>query len=393
MSSSSTNRSRGRHQVSQPAAGWIPTIADALKRSGSSFGFVLSEIPGNDRIGEVMNAIKGIEGESKYIKEGYQYVGDGSAHQWRLATADDHYPTMSYGITSFHKEWQDIQARLTCPYHYVSIGPGTGEKDREVLQHLVGMLGDDEKIVYVPVDISPQLLRMGVNSALRATGLLDKVDVLPMELDIASERELETLKVVVEELGATAGVLISLLGNTLSNFHNPDSVLSSLGSLLSSEEDRLFLEVATTHKADETHVRRAAAEYQGSDPFLMFAMETLCDYTDLPRESDRVKAVGELEEDIIKVTTNYQMDKATKVRIGRSRSTFTLRKNEPIELIVCRKFTDGALLSMLQEFNEIGVHRSIPNKGFGSTMYLLSASKDSRHLARSHPVAAMPGTD
>jgi uncharacterized SAM-dependent methyltransferase len=374
-----------------PAAGWLPTIADALKRSRSSFSFVLSEIPGTDRIGEVMNAIKGIEGESKYIKEGYQYVGDGPAHQWKLATADDHYKTMSYGITSFHEEWRDIQAKLNAPYHYVSIGPGTGEKDREILRHLVGKLSDGETIAYVPVDISPQLLRMGVNSGLRGIKR-DKVDVLGMELDIASERELETLKVVVEELGRTAGVLISLLGNTLSNFHDPPAILSSLGSLLSSDEDRLFLELATTHKADEAHVKRAAAEYQGSDPFLLFAMETLCDYTNLLRESDLVTAVGEVEDDVIKVSTNYQLDKAAKVRIGKSGSTFNLRKEEPIELIVCRKYTDGALASMLEDFGQVEVHKSEPVRGFGSSMYLLSSSKKARS-PKTHPVAAMPTGD
>jgi L-histidine Nalpha-methyltransferase len=389
MSDTAASRGGGTKKSSSSAAGWIPTIADALKQSRSSFGFVLMEIPGTDRIGEVMNAIRGIGGESKYIKEGYQYVGDVPAHQLMLATVDDHYKTMSYGITSFHEEWRDIQAKLTSPYHYVSIGPGTGEKDREVLRHLVGKLGDGERIAYVPVDISPQLLGMGVNSGLRGIKL-DKVDVLPMELDIASERELATLKIVVEELGRTAGVLISLLGNTLSNFHHPPTILSRLKSLLSSEEDRLFLELATTHKADEAHAKRAAAEYQSSDPFLLFAMETLCDYTDLPRGTDRVRAVGEIENDVVKVTTNYQLDKATKVRIGRSGSTFNLRKDEPIELIVCRKYTDSALASMLKDFGQAASHKSEPVRGFGSSMYLLSVAEKATRTARTHPVAAMP---
>jgi uncharacterized SAM-dependent methyltransferase len=392
MSDTAATRSRHTSQASSPAAGWIPTIADALKRAESSFGFVLTEIPGSDRVGDVMNAIKGIEDEPKYIKEGYQYVGDGPAHQWKLATADDHYKTMSYGITSFHTEWRNIKAKLDTPYHYVSIGPGTGEKDREILGHLVSKLGEGETIVYVPVDISPQLLRMGVSSGLRINDL-DRVVVLPMELDIASEVELATLKVVVEELGRTAGVLISLLGNTLSNFHDPAAMLMSLGSLLSSEEDRLFLELAATNKADEAHVKRAAAEYQASDPFLLFAMETLCDYTDLLRETDLVKVVGEVEDGIIKVTTNYQLDKTTKVRIGKSGSTFTLHKGEPIELIVCRKYTDSALASMLEGFDLMEVHKSAAKRGFGSSMYLLSAPGEAGEGAVSHPVAAMPAVE
>lgn len=392
MSETSVRRKAGTSQSSAPAAGWIPTIADALKRSRSSFGFVLSEIPGTDRIGEVMNAIKGIEGESKYIKEGYQYVGDGPAHQWKLATADDHYKTMSYGISSFHEEWQDIQAQLNCPYHYVSIGPGTGEKDQEILRHLIGLLDEGETMAYIPVDISPQLLRMGVNNALRGNKR-DKVEVLQMEVDIASERELETLKVVVEELGRTAGVLISLLGNTLSNFHNPDAILSSVGSLLSSAEDRLFIELATTRKADEAHMKRAATEYKGSDPFLCFAMETLCDYTDLPRDADFVDVVGEVEDDVIKVTTNYRLDKPRKVRIGKSGSSFSLRKGEPIELIVCRKYTDSALSSMLAGFTQIELQKSEAIKGFSTSRMLLAGQESGSSGPHAHPVAAMPSTE
>jgi uncharacterized SAM-dependent methyltransferase len=376
-------------QSEEAAVGRIPSIDHALKRSRSPFGFVLSEMQPTDRIGEVMNAIKGIEGESKYIKDGYQYVGDGPAHLWKLATADDQYKTMNYGITSFHEEWGDIQKELTSPYHYVSVGPGTGEKDQEILRHLCGLLGDEETIAYVPVDISPQLLRIGVSAGMRGISR-DQVEVLPMELDITSERGLATLKVIVEELGRTAGVLISLLGNTLSNFRDPATILANIGSLLSSENDRLFLELATTHRADETQVRRAAAEYQGSDLFLEFAMATLCDYTDLPRETDPVKTTGELEGDIIKVTTSYQLDKTRRVRIGNSSSTFTLSKGEPIELIVCRKYTDGALVLMLEHFGHVAVHSAESSRGFGSSMYLLSRPKGTREEANPHPVAAMP---
>lgn len=389
MTGNAVGQGGGVSESVSAAIGRIPSIDHALKRSRSHFGFVLSEMHPTDRIGEVMNAIKGIEAESKYIKDGYQYVGDGPAHLWKLATADDHYKTMNYGITSFHEEWLDIQDQLTSPYHYVSIGPGTGEKDQEILRHLCGLLDDGDTIAYVPVDISPQLLRIGVSAGMRGINR-DQVEVLPTELDITSDKGLATLKVIVEELGRTAGVLVSMLGNTLSNFRDPAAVLTSIGSLLSSENDRLFLELATTQSADETQVRRAAAEYQGSDLFLEFAMATLCDYTDLPRETDPVNTTGELEGDIIKVTTSYQLDKARKVRIGNSSSTFTLSKAEPIELIVCRKYTDGALVSMLEDFGHVAVHSAESSKGFGSGMYLLSAAKEAGQEESPHPVAMMP---
>src|SRR5262245_19691835 len=95
MVDNAASREGGTGQSSSPTLRWMPLISDALSRTRSSYGFVLSEMPGTDRIGEVMNAIRGIESGAKYIKDGYQYVGDGPAHQWKLATADDQYPTMS----------------------------------------------------------------------------------------------------------------------------------------------------------------------------------------------------------------------------------------------------------------------------------------------------------
>jgi uncharacterized SAM-dependent methyltransferase len=386
--STANNEPNETAQLASADAGRIPAIGAALKRAKSPFGFVLSETQPTDRIGEVMNAIKGIEGESKYIKDGYQYVGDGPAHLWKLATADDQYKTMNYGITNFHEEWGDIQEKLATPYHYVSIGPGTGEKDQEILRHLTSLTKTDT-IVYVPVDISPQLLRIGVSYAARGLSR-DRVEVLPMELDITSERGLAALKVTVEELGQTAGVLISLLGNTLTNFREPANVLANLRSLLCSTHDRLFLELATTDKANESQVKRAVAEYQGSDLFLQFAMATLCDYTDLSRDTDPVVSTGELDGDVITVTTSYRRpDKALRVRIGNS-STFTLKKDEPIELIVCRKYLETTVTSMLADFHQVEVHKAPSSRGFGSNMYLLSADRSSEHSASPHPVAAMP---
>jgi histidine-specific SAM-dependent methyltransferase len=388
---SSTSSDRRLPAPASTIAERIPAIAGALQRSRSPFGFVLSEMQPTDRIGEVMNAIKGIESESKYIKDGYQYVGDGPAHLWKLATADDQYKTMNYGIMNFHEEWSEIRETLTTPYHYVSIGPGTGEKDQEILRHL-SSLGGTDTIVYVPVDISPQLLRIGISAGMRGISR-DRVELLPTELDITSERGLATLKIITEELGKTAGVIISLLGNTLSNFRDPAPMLAGMGSLLSSDNDRLFLELATTDKANDTQVKRAVGEYQGSDLFLQFAMATLCDYTDLPRETEPVTSTGEAEGDVIKVTTSYRPNKARRVRIGNS-STFSLNRNEPIELIVCRKYTDKALTSMLDSFTVLATHNAPLSRGFGSNMYLLARpGEQSKHTTSPHPVAAMPTTN
>ena len=100
-------------------------ISDAVKQLrtlDSPLGFGLWDTRTADRRGEVMDAIKGTGGQVKHIKDGYQYVGGFPAHMWRLATADDHYKTLRYGIKQFRKEWEPIRDALVKPYHYVSIG-------------------------------------------------------------------------------------------------------------------------------------------------------------------------------------------------------------------------------------------------------------------------------
>ena len=91
------------------------------------------------RIGKITQAIKGVRKRGRRIEDGYQYVGGFPAHMWKMATADPQYKTLSHGIDTFSSRWDVLRAKVRSRMHYVSIGPGTGEKDAAVLKHLASL--------------------------------------------------------------------------------------------------------------------------------------------------------------------------------------------------------------------------------------------------------------
>jgi L-histidine N-alpha-methyltransferase len=353
----------------------IATTIEQVRSLDGPLGFGLWEMRTAARIGEVMGAIKGTGGKPKHIKDGYQYVGGFPAHMWRLATNDDHYKTLSYGIETFHRRWGPIRQELTMPFHYVSIGPGTGEKDQTILRHLQSLL-DGQTIVYVPVDISPELLRYALDVSMREIDQ-QQVEVLPIELDITNEDALDGLRAVIDAIRGETPVLLSLLGNTLANFHDDVDMLRRIASLLSDPSDLFFLELATTGDANDQTAAQAASEYEGSLSFNQFAMATLREYTNLHLGLGKVVPTAEVEDGVISITTRFSAAKRLTVE-SKDGDTFVLEKGEDIELYKSRKYTAEALKELLSELTRRANTRSGYSgkagggTGFGIAMQLLS---------------------
>jgi L-histidine Nalpha-methyltransferase len=363
----------GDSDPSRPSkmAALMADIIVSLRRGKSPLGVMLSETYTAGRLGEVMSAIiGGDDTTSRYIKEGYQYTGDNGARLWRAATVDEDYRTISWGIHQFHEHWHAIEARLTGPYHYVSIGPGTGEKDQTILQHLQQQAGE-QTIVYVPVDISRALLRIGVDVALRGVNR-ERVEVLPVELDITNEDALSALRLVLQRLSLDAGLLISLLGNTLANFRDDRQMLTNISHLLGSDRDLLFLELATATDATKSLAAQAAREYDNSKSFRQFCMASLFEYTDLNERKGKVECVGELgAKDVLRITTRFRAHKRTRVRV-QTGEDFTLDAHESIELLLSRKYTQPAIDRFLDGLTQVEAETTKFADGFGIAMYLLA---------------------
>ena len=333
------------------------------------------------RIGQVTQAIKGGKKKLRRIEDGYQYVGGFPAHMWKLATADAQYKTLSHGIHTFPSRWNTLRSEIGSRMNYVSIGPGTGEKDGFVLKHLEGLASSP--IVYIPVDISSDLLRMSLDVSMQ--GIDDTIiDVLPVELDIASDLGLEGLKKVID-LMTDGPVLLSLLGNTLANFRKDAAMLDRIARLLSGSDDMLLMELATAKDATEDLANLAASEYEGSVSFRNFVMAALTQYTNCTAESGNVSYDGAVSGKAIEITTYFSPKKRLEIYVSDT-DHFALGTKESIELYRSRKYTQEALTSLFSEFSELEKKETAYSKQFGVMTSLLRYG-ESKHDWTPHPAA------
>ena len=191
---------------------------------------------------------------------------------------------MNQSIANFATLWSQLfRASSLQAYEYVSLGVGSGEKDRQVLQSLCGL---NSALHYFPVDMSPEMLRIGAREATRGT-LIGRRRVLPIQIDFSFEENVRELRDLLDVVISENAALISLLGNTLSNFDDDKKLLETIRTLIR-PGDRLLLEVACTESLSEEAQRAAAAEYAGSRMFKEFVSSALVRNTDLHVDTESV---------------------------------------------------------------------------------------------------------
>jgi L-histidine N-alpha-methyltransferase len=185
-------------------------------------------------------------GDGKRITSGFSYLGIEPAIAWANACRDHLYPVMKQSIESFDRRWCSIRPSLDGrPYHYVSLGPGDGQKDGAILQHL---RRDNAQLCYVAVDMSAEMLRLAVHALTRQLKL-SRSRVLPVQLDFSSQNNITELRNLLHRLFGEEAILYSLLGNTVTNFENDTELLRMLAEHLLRPQDRFVLEVATNEPA------------------------------------------------------------------------------------------------------------------------------------------------
>ena len=292
-------------------------------------------------------------GDGKCITSGFSYLGAESAIAWVNACHDHLYPVMKQSIESFDKRWCSIRPSLEGKsYHYVSLGPGDGQKDAVILQDL---RRDNTKLCYVAVDMSPEMLRLGVRALTRQLKL-SRSSILPVQLDFSSQDNVAELRRLLHGLFGEDAVLFSLLGNTMTNFENDTELLRMLAEQLLRPQDRFVLEVATTRQLDDTLAQEAAEEYGRSRTFREFATSALMHYTDLQIDMDSVLFQGSVEEErALLVKIIYQNRTGREIRLTLpDRTNVSFPQEDTVRLCISRKYAQHHLDSLLAES---GVHK------------------------------------
>ncbi|MFC8943395.1 L-histidine N(alpha)-methyltransferase, partial [Streptomyces griseoincarnatus] len=106
-----------------------------------------------------------VSGDGKRVPSGYAYWGIGPTIAWFNASNDPTYMVIKVGTEMFRRQWRSISPLVTdeC-VHLVSLGVGTGAKDGMFLET---MRRANPSMLYVPVDMSAEMLRTGSRTAVQ----------------------------------------------------------------------------------------------------------------------------------------------------------------------------------------------------------------------------------
>lgn len=296
----------------------------------------------SDQLAELTDSLKhppNSDGLGKRIQSGFSYWGVESTVAWCEAVSDRFYPVMRESHERFAQRWQEISTHvLGHGFHYVSLGPGTGEKDATVLADLVAEKPDT---CYIPVDMSAEMLRFPIHRPLRSVRI-NPVRIIPVQVDFSDEAIVTELRRRLDWWLPGEKFVFSLLGNTIANFDRDGELLEMLTEILLRPADLLVMEVATTTSADAQHAVRAADEYRKSRRFREFVTCSLQHYTDLTIDLEKpgLEFNGAAEGDqAIAITMLYRNTTGETIRIALpDRSTVEFPPDDTIRLYLTRKY-------------------------------------------------------
>lgn len=316
-------------------------------------------------------------GDEKQIPSGFAYWGIGPTIAWAYACNDPLYLVMKEGIDSFGGRWHKIQPKLKDKkYHFVSLGVGTGMKDRNILRFF---LKNNPDLLYFPVDMSAEMLRLGVQGV--AKGLqLKGSQILPVQVDFSTPKSISDLQKLLDRVVGDTPVLFSLLGNTLANFENDTQVLQTLSKLMR-PEDKFLIEVAATDNLSSQALQDTVNEYDNSKSFKEFVTSALLQHTDLDIDLNSVFFESSIEKPdkaiLLKAVYRNITGNPDKVMLL-DRSIINFPDKDTIRLYLTRKYTCSGIDSVISESKLSIVDRvntlSEPNNRnkFGMDLILLA---------------------
>ncbi|MEV0794684.1 L-histidine N(alpha)-methyltransferase [Kribbella sp. NPDC050459] len=369
----------------------IRKLEHALADDDFAWSLVLTGEDQTDKLATLTGDLRGpfsTTGDGKQITSGFSYWGIGPTIAWANATNDPFYLVMKAGAESFQRHWRKVRPHVeNGGFHVVSLGVGTGVKDRTIVSDL---RRQNRNMYYIPVDMSSEMLRMGTQPVRDAR--FPVAQLLPVQLDFSIADNMEELAEMLARLVGDEPILFTLTGNTLANFDSDEELLGTLTQGLRAQ-DRLLLEVASTTRLDQETADAAADEYHQTRAFAEFVTSALRYNTDLKINNELVKFVGEVEDDdALLVKILWQNDTGDEVRmelpdhtevvlpIGDTIRLYTTRKYSTTRL---KRLTEACKLTPVEAIQSQFRYTRRPNP-FGLELLLLApeaAGEGARSLA------------
>jgi hypothetical protein len=178
----------------------IRKLEQALADDDFAWTMVLVGEDQTDKLATLTGDLRGPysrTGDGKQITSGFSYWGIGPTIAWANATNDPFYLVMKAGAESFLRHWRRIRPHVDKGgFHFVSLGVGTGVKDRTILADLYQQ---NPGMFYIPVDMSSEMLRMGSQEPVRGVGF-PMAQVLPLQIDFSIDHNVKEVGQLLSRL-------------------------------------------------------------------------------------------------------------------------------------------------------------------------------------------------
>ncbi len=179
--------------------------------------------------------------ENRLLPDSFLYVGQNGAENWLELDASSGFTVAARLTTLLKDSLASLTHYLPKPLSYVSLGVGSGEKERMVLS----AVGPESISSYIPVDISEPMV---VNAAdvvsdmnLRVDGIVGLLEDLP---NCAADWE--------------RPMVLAVTGNTFCNYH-PDQIFPIIRSMVS-PEDRFLVDFHLFDDSEDPDTVRTSIE-------------------------------------------------------------------------------------------------------------------------------------
>lgn len=366
---------------------FVKLLENSINEAGLGWTLCFIGEDQSNKLAELTQELRGefsTTGDGKEILSGFSYWGIGPTIAWDNACNDRFYLVMKQSIESFKSRWEQIHSNnLRDPkYHYVSLGVGTGEKDQFILSFL---LNTNPDLFYFPVDMSSEMLRLGVQQATKVAQFKGS-HLLPIQIDFSIERNVNELRKLLDRVANDTPILFSLLGNTLANFQRDTELLQTLSQLMR-REDKLLIEVATTEELSQEAAQKAADEYAKTKSFRDFVTSALLQNTDLHIDLNSVFFEAFIEADkaiLIKILYRNLTGNNIQVTLP-DRSVMNFEEQDTIRLLLTRKYTSTGIKKIISDSNLVlvdSLHIKLEPRyknGFGMNLILLASDSSGIH--------------
>ncbi len=219
----------------------------------------------------------------------YHYSSDALADLWVIRAAEPAYKHQRNTLNFWTgPEGRDFASRVrqevgSSSFDFVSLGPGDGQKD---VQLISGWLDADVDLIYYPYDISWPLAVRSYEAARSRAIALGKADLLRVKVVLADFHDLGTVRDVFRHRSAPN--VVSLMG-TLGNLEGEMQFLRRLRDNMDMQ-DLLILEVRLQSQATPTQLAAGGFFEQSFGP-----LEEYLGMTFTPSISERMRVSVETE--------------------------------------------------------------------------------------------------